>query len=111
MRTCYVNPTPKAPWRLLAGMSLLALAPFACMQTQLQSQSGDVTDPSAGTHPTPSAKEEPQHADDAVYTCPMHPEIQSPTPGKCPICGMPLELRAPKTEASHAPSSETQAAP
>lgn len=25
-----------------------------------------------------------------IYTCPMHPEIRSPTPGKCPICGMDL---------------------
>lgn len=28
------------------------------------------------------------------YTCPMHPEIVSPEPGSCPICGMALE---PKT--------------
>src|SRR5207245_7594300 len=27
----------------------------------------------------------------AVYSCPMHPEVQSPTPGKCPKCGMNLE--------------------
>ena len=25
------------------------------------------------------------------YTCPMHPEIQSQTPGRCPLCGMSLE--------------------
>lgn len=24
------------------------------------------------------------------YTCPMHPEIQQPKPGSCPICGMNL---------------------
>jgi len=30
------------------------------------------------------------HAD-AVYTCPMHPEVKSATPGKCPKCGMDLE--------------------
>lgn len=24
------------------------------------------------------------------YTCPMHPEIRQDSPGKCPICGMPL---------------------
>jgi len=28
---------------------------------------------------------------DAVYTCPMHPEIQQKGPGTCPICGMALE--------------------
>lgn len=27
----------------------------------------------------------------AMYTCPMHPEIQQQGPGSCPICGMALE--------------------
>ena len=26
----------------------------------------------------------------AHYTCPMHPSVQQPSPGKCPICGMDL---------------------
>jgi len=25
-----------------------------------------------------------------IYTCPMHPAVQSNKPGKCPICGMQL---------------------
>src|SRR3989475_11018995 len=29
-------------------------------------------------------------ADPTVYTCPMHPEIRSASPGTCPICGMKL---------------------
>ena len=35
-----------------------------------------------------------QHAatsKDAVYTCPMHPEVRQIGPGACPICGMALE--------------------
>jgi Cu+-exporting ATPase len=28
---------------------------------------------------------------DAIYTCPMHPEVRQPGPGACPICGMALE--------------------
>ena len=28
---------------------------------------------------------------DAIYTCPMHPEIRQSGPGACPICGMALE--------------------
>ncbi len=33
-----------------------------------------------------------QHVpDDAIYTCPMHPEIRQVGPGACPICGMALE--------------------
>jgi Cu+-exporting ATPase len=30
------------------------------------------------------------HAD-AIYTCPMHPQIRQVGPGSCPICGMALE--------------------
>jgi len=29
--------------------------------------------------------------ENAIYTCPMHPEIQQDHPGDCPKCGMPLE--------------------
>ncbi|MFZ3231516.1 MAG: heavy metal translocating P-type ATPase [Pseudobdellovibrio sp.] len=28
---------------------------------------------------------------DAIYTCPMHPEIKQKGPGSCPLCGMALE--------------------
>jgi Cu+-exporting ATPase len=28
---------------------------------------------------------------DAIYTCPMHPEVRQVGPGACPICGMALE--------------------
>jgi YHS domain-containing protein len=29
----------------------------------------------------------------AVYTCPMHPDVKSDEPGKCPKCGMNLEKK------------------
>lgn len=32
------------------------------------------------------------HAHKAVYSCAMHPSITSDHPGKCPICGMDLQL-------------------
>ena len=40
----------------------------------------------------------------AIWTCPMHPEIQRPGPGACPICGMALEPIVP--EATDGPSEE-----
>jgi Cu+-exporting ATPase len=33
----------------------------------------------------------PAANDDALYTCPMHPEVRQRGPGNCPICGMALE--------------------
>lgn len=33
--------------------------------------------------------------EDAIWTCPMHPEIQQSGPGSCPICGMALEPMTP----------------
>ncbi len=32
--------------------------------------------------------------DDAIYTCPMHPEIEQIGPGSCPKCGMALEPKS-----------------
>lgn len=39
------------------------------------------------------AKKKPSY--NAVYTCPMHPEVQQDHPGDCPKCGMALELATP----------------
>lgn len=37
-----------------------------------------------------------------VYTCPMHPDVKSDKPGKCPTCGMNLEKKMmPKEKMMH----------
>ncbi len=42
--------------------------------------------------PTGSRASPPEPASpDAIYTCPMHPQIRQRGPGSCPICGMALE--------------------
>ncbi|MEK7392539.1 MAG: heavy metal-binding domain-containing protein, partial [Fibrobacterota bacterium] len=35
----------------------------------------------------------------AIYTCPMHPQIEQDRPGDCPICGMALEPMVARAEA------------
>lgn len=42
-------------------------------------------------HAMPEPETAPAH--DAVYVCPMHPEVVSDQPGECPICFMDLELQ------------------
>jgi P-type Cu+ transporter len=42
---------------------------------------------------------------DAIYTCPMHPEIEQVGPGDCPICGMALEPKEITLE-DEGPSAE-----
>ena len=54
-----------------------------------------MADPSAyldGRKPAPPASA------DAVYTCPMHPEVQQVGPGDCPKCGMALEPAMPSLD-------------
>jgi Cu(I)/Ag(I) efflux system membrane fusion protein len=46
--------------------------------------------PSVSSSPPPPASSSPPAVD---YTCPMHPEVHSTTPGKCPKCGMDLQPR------------------
>jgi len=46
----------------------------------------------------------PRQGSEALYTCPMHPEIRQKGPGTCPICGMALEPVA--VEASEASDPE-----
>ena len=45
-----------------------------------------------------SLKQEAQFG--AIYTCPMHPEIERDQPGDCPICGMALELKTISADAA-----------
>lgn len=53
----------------------------------------------AGMNGRESKKEANSLPTQEVYTCPMHHEVRSATPGKCPLCGMTLVPvgAAPKT--------------
>lgn len=43
--------------------------------------------PAGGNTPPQAAPARPA---EITYTCPMHPEVVQPSPGKCPKCGMDL---------------------
>ncbi|RPJ61850.1 MAG: hypothetical protein EHM24_26245, partial [Acidobacteria bacterium] len=48
-----------------------------------------------------------KQGDAVVYTCPMHPEVRSNEPGKCPICGMDLEpVKRPGEEGGSLPPGQ-----
>jgi FtsP/CotA-like multicopper oxidase with cupredoxin domain len=43
----------------------------------------------------------PADAGPVTYACPMHPEVTSDTPGRCPKCGMKLLAAAPPAPTSY----------
>ena len=58
-------------------------------------------DPDRYLHPSEPEPAQPG----AVYTCPMHPEVEQVGPGDCPKCGMALE---PKAFDPDAPADDTE---
>jgi Cu+-exporting ATPase len=48
-------------------------------------------DPAKYLDETATVPPPPNVSADAIYTCPMHPEVRQVGPGSCPICGMALE--------------------
>jgi len=59
-----------------------------CKDNQKQSETGSADSTTIMTNRTDSMNAK------TVYTCPMHPEIVSDTPGTCPKCGMDLEVKS-----------------
>ena len=59
----------------------------------MKQQYNQLTDPhgnyQANSHVRLQNSNEPG-PDIIIYTCPMHPEVKSDRPGKCPKCGMDL---------------------
>ena len=60
-----------------------------------------LTAAAAPAHHAPG--ETPAVGGNAVYTCPMHPEIRQAGPGACPVCGMALEPAVVRLEATANP--------
>ncbi len=58
------------------GATLAAATTLAACKKKVEepTETAEITEAAAGT----------------VYTCPMHPDVTSDQPGKCPTCGMDL---------------------
>ena len=74
-----------APAEANAGMSCCGMAGMSHAQ-----QAAAPTTAPAGSAP---ATTQPATQPALVYTCPMHPEVTSDKPGKCPKCGMSLQIK------------------
>ena len=72
--------------RLLAVLSISgSLTVFAAAQTHIHEH------PKMDMSSNTSLPKDTTHAIvKTIYTCPMHPEVISDKPGKCPKCGMTL---------------------
>ena len=66
-------------------LRLFALTSFTIIGISVMGQNNSVSD---------TTKQ-----DTVIYTCTMHPEIQSKQSGACPICGMELVKKAKRLEA------------
>jgi membrane fusion protein, copper/silver efflux system len=76
----------KGLWVVIGTVLLLGIAGFILIQPR--------GEPSTGKESAQPGK---------IYTCSMHPQVRLPSPGTCPICGMPL---IPSTQSRSTESSD-----
>jgi Cu+-exporting ATPase len=74
---------PATPLRMDHGGTTYYFCAPSCLE-KFRAEPGRYLAPTTSTPPTMAEL-------DAVYTCPMHPEVRQQGPGACPFCGMALE--------------------
>ena len=74
---------------ILAALFCIGLATISCKNSENKT-GGTNTDSLKGSAAAPKDSA----AAKTVYVCPMHPEETSDKPGKCPKCGMDLEVKS-----------------
>jgi cytochrome oxidase Cu insertion factor (SCO1/SenC/PrrC family) len=105
----------KTPAFALVALILLALAPAMHGASAAHARHDHSEHAAQATAMPRSQKQRPQQkkkaaATAATYVCPMHADVTSSKPGRCPECGMDLRL-AEKTEAATPPANEKADAP
>ena len=60
---------------------------------RMMDQSSELSEGDPQAHAVDRGSSERRDVMDQTYTCPMHPEVESPSPGRCPKCGMDLVPR------------------
>lgn len=86
---CGMDVTPDSPHHATHDHQDYWFCSAHCLH-KFQAEPGRYLNPAA-TAPAPASP-------DALYTCPMHPEIVQQGPGNCPKCGMALEPMAVSVE-------------
>ena len=82
------SPSPTMPTMPMRGMPLMPTPKTTSGTTRPTTPSTPSTSSNgASASPPPSGSNAPAPT---VYSCPMHPDVRSATPGKCPKCGMDL---------------------
>lgn len=98
MGACATEPPPR-PVKLDPSNPQAAESPPLSVGTLNESAAPASTAPPAPTpEPAPAATPDAGAAKPGatLYTCPMHPEVISDKPGKCPKCGMTLIPKQPE---------------
>jgi len=75
------------------ALAIAILVVGGCNQGNNQSSGPAPAHKSDTAMPASDTPAKPDSTKQAVYTCPMHPEVISDKPGKCPKCGMNLVLK------------------
>ncbi len=81
--------------RAFPSFLVLALVAGLCLNGCSGEESATVTEPRQESALEHAAK----HLDPA-YVCPMHPQVASAEPGRCPLCGMDLVAKPAEAEPS-----------
>ena len=103
------------PLKLLAGAARARSAAISLVVPLALFAGCNRADEPANDHPSDGHAHATASPVAANFTCPMHPEVQQATPGKCPKCGMDLVQKTAATSgkdehAGHGAAGQTHGA-